>query len=294
MHKELGTKSARTSEVLMWVRIRAVIIEDEPLAAQYLASLLDETYQVAVVGSAAESEGGLQLCADLQPDAVFVDIRLPATDGVSLATRLAMLPRPPLLVFTTGDASRAADAFRLGAVDYLLKPLDPEQVSETVKRLLAQLRPFDNVSSPGVEDQIQAAGSKQTDPLDASNELLPVKDRDRDQIRLLSRREVVALIRQDRRTWVHTVREEFGTYYPLADLVRWLGGHPFLQIARHAVVNLRAIEVITHYGDRLYRVRLRDRAGTEVIASRSGASRIAEVLKKNQPRMDPPSLNPNK
>jgi len=90
------------------------------------------------------------------------------------------------------------------------------------------------------------------------------------------------------------VREEFGTYYPLADLVRWLGGHPFLQIARHAVVNLRAIEVITHYGDRLYRVRLRDRAGTEVIASRSGASRIAEVLKKNQPRMDPPSLNPNK
>lgn len=84
--------------VLMWVRIRAVIIEDEPLAAQYLASLLDETYQVELVGSATESEGGLQLCADLQPDAVFVDIRLPATDGLSLATRLAMLPRAPLLV----------------------------------------------------------------------------------------------------------------------------------------------------------------------------------------------------
>ena len=263
----------------MWVRIRAVIIEDEPLAAQYLTSLLDETYQVEVVGSATESEGGLQLCADLQPDAVFVDIRLPATDGLSLATRLAMLPRPPLLVFTTGDASRAADAFRLGAVDYLLKPLDPEQVSETVKRLLAQLRPFDTVSSPGIKDQIQATGSKDTDSLDASNELLPVKDRDRDQIRLLSRREIVALIRRDRRTWVHAVREEFATYYPLADLTRWLGGHPFIQIARHAVVNLRAIELITHYGDRLYRVRLRDRAGTEVIASRSGASRLAEIIK---------------
>jgi two-component system, LytTR family, response regulator LytT len=263
----------------MWVRIRAVIIEDEPLAAQYLASLLDETCQVEVVGSAAEPEGGLLLCADLQPDAVFVDIRLPATDGVSLATRLAMLPQPPLLVFTTGDATRAADAFRLGAVDYLLKPLDPEQVSETVKRLLAQLRPFDSEPSLATKDQVQAAGSKATDSLDASNELLPVKDRDRDQIRLLSRREVVALIRQDRRTWVHTVREKFATYYPLADLIRWLGGYPFLQIARHAVVNLKAIELITHYGDRLYRVRLRDRAGTEVIASRSGAGRLAEVLK---------------
>jgi DNA-binding LytR/AlgR family response regulator len=263
----------------MWVRIRAVIIEDEPLAAQYLASLLDETYQVEVVGSATESEGGLQLCVDLQPDAVFVDIRLPATDGLTLATRLAMLPQPPLLVFTTGDASRAADAFRLGAVDYLLKPLDPEQISETVKRLLTQLRPFDTVSSSGRKDQIQAAASKDADSLDASNELLAVKDKDRDQIRLLSRREVVALIRQDRRTWVHTVREEFATYYPLADLIRWLGGYPFVQIARHAVVNLKAIELITHYGDRLYRVRLRDRAGTELTASRSGASRLAEILK---------------
>jgi two-component system, LytTR family, response regulator LytT len=263
----------------MWVRIRAVIIEDEPLAAQYLVSLLDETCQVEVVGSATESEGGLQLCADLQPDAAFVDIRLPATDGVSLATRLAMLPRPPLLVFTTGDANRAADAFRLGAVDYLLKPLDPDQVTETVNRLLTHLRPFVTVSYPGVKDQTQATGSKNTDSFDPANELLAVKDKDRDQIRLLSRREIVALIRRERRTWVHTVREEFPTYYPLTDLIGWLGGHPFIQIARHAAVNLRAIESITHYGDRLYRVRLRDRAGTELTASRSGASRLAGILK---------------
>jgi two-component system LytT family response regulator/two-component system response regulator LytT len=190
-----------------------------------------------------------------------------------------MLPQPPLLAFTTGDVSRAAEAFRLGAVDYLLKPLDPEQVTETVNRLLAQLRPFDTVSSPRRKDQIQAAGSKQTDSLDASSELLPVRDMDRDQIRLLSRREVVALIRRVRRTWVHTVREEFATHYPLADLIRWLGGYPFVQIARHAVVNLKAIELVTHYDDRLYRVRLCDRAGTELTASRSGASRLAGVLK---------------
>ena len=78
----------------MWIRIRAVIIEDEPLAAQYLAGLLDDTCQVEVVGTASESEAGLRLCAELRPDAVFVDINLPGKDGVSLATQLSMLPQP--------------------------------------------------------------------------------------------------------------------------------------------------------------------------------------------------------
>ena len=123
----------------MWIRMRAVIVEDEPLAAQYLATLLDDTCQVEVVATAADSEAGLRLCAELRPDAVFLDINLPGKDGISLATRLAMLPQPPLLVFTTGVPGRAADAFRLDAVDYLLKPLDPEQVAEAVNRLLAYL-----------------------------------------------------------------------------------------------------------------------------------------------------------
>jgi len=264
----------------MWIRIRAVIIEDEPLAAQYLAALLDDTCQVEVVGTATESESGLRLCAELRPDAVFLDINLPGRDGVSLATQLAMLPQPPRLVFTTGDAGRATHAFRLDAVDYLLKPLDPEQVTEAVNRLLAHLRPFESGSSPSsgdhanevpTPDKMRFAGM--------ANELLPVKDADRDQIRLLARREVVAVLRRERRTWVHTVREEFATYYPLTDLMRWLSGDPFVQIGRHAVVNLQAIERVTHYGDRLYRVRLRDRVGTEITASRTGAARLAAVLK---------------
>src|SRR6202045_447890 len=120
--------------ILMWIRIRALIIEDEPLAAEYLAALLDDTYQVEVVGTATESETGLRLCAELRPDAVFLDINLPGKDGVSLAMQLAMLPQPPHVVFTTGNPARATDAFRLDAVDYLLKPLDPEQISEAVGR----------------------------------------------------------------------------------------------------------------------------------------------------------------
>jgi DNA-binding LytR/AlgR family response regulator len=264
----------------MWTRIRAVIVEDEPLAAQYLATLLDETCQVEVVGTACEGAAGLALCAELRPDAVFLDIRLPGPDGVALATQLAMLPQPPRVVFTTGHAERAPEAFRLAAVDYLLKPLDPEQIAEAVERLLAHLRPFE--AGPARRANRRVEGVTTPDKLeltDVAGELLPVKDTDRDQVRLLARHEIAAALRRDRRTWVHTVREEFATYYPLADLMRWLGGEPFLHVGRHAVVNLRAIERITHYGDRLYRVRLRDRLGTEITVSRSGAGRLAAVLK---------------
>jgi DNA-binding LytR/AlgR family response regulator len=264
----------------MWTRIRAVIIEDEPLAAQYLATLLDESCQVEVIGTACEGVAGLALCAELRPDAAFVDIQLPGKDGVSLATQLALLPQPPRVVFTTGHAERAPEAFRLAAVDYLLKPLDPEQVAEAVERLLAHLRPFE--AGPSRRANRRVEGVTTPDKLeltDAAGELLPVKDVDRDQVRLLARHEIAAALRRDRRTWVHTVREEFATYYPLADLMRWLGGEPFLQVGRHAVINLRAIERVTHYGDRLYRVRLRDRLGTEITVSRSGAGRLAAVLK---------------
>jgi two-component system, LytTR family, response regulator len=209
----------------------------------------------------------------LRPEAVFLDIKLPGKDGVSLATQLGMLPQPPRLVFTTGSADRAIDAFRLEAVDYLLKPLDPTQVAESVNRLLAYLRPFETGASPGRADQNKDRVAP--DKMRFTGELLPVKDIDRDQIRLLARREITAVLRRNRRTWVHTVREEFATYYPLADLMRWLGGDPFVQIGRHAVVNLRAIEQVTHYGDRLYRVRVRDRASTEITASRTGIAAIA-------------------
>ncbi len=265
----------------MWIRIRAVIVEDEPLAAEYLATLLDDTLQVEVVGTATDTEAALRLCAELRPDAAFLDINLPGKDGVSLATQLAMLPQPPRVVFTTGNPGRATDAFRLDAVDYLLKPLDPEQISEAVGRLLAVLRPFEAEHSRSSEGSEEAPSNKMVFT-GAANELLPVKDIDRDKIRLLARYEIAAILRHDRRTWVHTVREEFATYYPLGDLMSWLGGDPFIQVGRHAVVNLRAIEEINHYGDRLYRLRLRDRTGTQITASRTGAGRLAKILNKQR------------
>jgi DNA-binding LytR/AlgR family response regulator len=259
--------------------IRAVIIEHQSLAAQHLATLLEDTWQVEVVGTATQSATFLHLCAELRPDAVFLDIDLPSDNGGRLAAELNQLELPPRLVFTAGNADRATDAFRLEAVDYLLKPLDPLQVAEAVERLVACLAPFRYRSFPGLGARTCALMPDQMCFTDTINELLPVAGDDRDQIRLLARREVVAVLRRARRTWIHTVLEEFATYYPLADLGQWLGGDSFIQVGRHAVVNLRAIEQVTRCGDRLYRVRLHDRLGSEVTTSRRGAARLTALLK---------------
>jgi len=256
------------------------MIEAEQFAAKHLGALLDETCQFEIVGTATHGETAMRLCRELRPEAVFLDINLPGKDGVSLANQLRTLPQPPRLVFTTSDRDRAVDAFRLEAVDYLLKPLDPIHVLEAVNRLAAVLRPF-KTETLGDHPSSKTRSSTSSKPCTGSTpgELLPVKDADTDKIRLLSRREIVAVLRKGRHTWIHTVREELSTRYPLTLLAQWLGGRPFIQIGRHAIVNEPAIELITQHGDRLYRVQLRDRLGTEITASRKGAARLAALLK---------------
>ena len=256
------------------------MIEAEQFAAKHLGALLDETCRVEIVGTATHGETAMRLCRELQPEAVFLDVNLPGKDGVSLASQLRLLPQPPRLIFTTADRNRAVDAFRLEAIDYLLKPLDPIHVLEAVNRLTAILRPFES-ETLGDPSTSRTRSSKRPKPRPGSTpaELLPVKDVDSDKIRLLSRREVVAVLRKGRHTCIHTVREEFSTRYPLTLLAQWLGGRPFLQVGRHAIVNEMAIELVTHHGDRLYRIQLRDRLGTDITASRKGATRLAALLK---------------
>jgi two-component system response regulator LytT len=264
--------------------IRAVVIEDDLLTAQNLAMMLEDTWQVEVIGTATDSVEGLHLCAQLRPDAVFLDVNL--SSELSLATGLAGLAQPPRLVFTAVNEEHAAGAFRFGAVDFLLKPLDPSQVGEAVNRLLAHLRPLEFRSLLGIADR--RGGMLVPDKMcfaHTAHRLLPVTDIDRDQIRLLTRHEIVAVLRRKRRTWIHTVLEEFPTYYSLTELLDWLGGDPFLEVGRHAVVNLRAVERIIYCGDRLYRLKLRDRVGTEIMTSPGGATRLTAVLKTQNPKL---------
>lgn len=252
--------------------IRAVVVEDEPLARRYLVSLLAGTGRVEVVGQAGDGWAGLQLCRDLAPDAAFVDIRIPGPDGLSLAGRLMALPRPPMVVFVTSYAGHAVDAFRVEAVDYLLKPLEAERVREAVSRLEHRLA--------------QARGREPEGAAAPSGDRLPIRRAGDDVVRLLPRGEIMAAVRRSRRTWVHAADEEFATYYPVAALARWLGGPPFLRVARDAIVNMEAVAEVVRLGDRQYRLRLADRARTVVEVSRSGAAALHAYLQGPERRGD--------
>jgi DNA-binding LytR/AlgR family response regulator len=249
--------------------IRAVVVEDEPLARRYLCTLLEETGKVEVVGEADDGRAGLRLCAERAPDAAFLDIRIPGPDGLSLAGRLLTLARPPLVVFVTGFSGHAVDAFRVEAVDYLLKPIEFGAVLETVRRLEHRL---DGRGAVSAESAADALGDR-----------LVVKDASDGSVKLLPRGDIVAALRRRRRTWIHTAAEEFPTYYPLATLARWLGGSPFLQISRDAIVNMTVVTEITRVGDRRYELRLLDRARTVAEASRTGAALLADYLRSGRP-----------
>lgn len=112
--------------------IRALIVDDERLARDELRRLLGAHADVEVVGEADSAAQALQQVVALSPDVAFLDVRMPQTDGLTLAAELAGRTR---FVFCTAYDSFAIDAFGLNAVDYLVKPVAPERLADTLTRL---------------------------------------------------------------------------------------------------------------------------------------------------------------
>jgi two-component system LytT family response regulator len=117
--------------------LRVILVDDEPLARQGLREMLGDIDGVEVVGDAASVKEATPLIATLKPDALFLDIMMPGSDGFSLLA--AMESRPPV-VFVTAHAEYAVKAFDFDAVDYLLKPVRPARLGVAVKRLLSEPR----------------------------------------------------------------------------------------------------------------------------------------------------------
>jgi two-component system LytT family response regulator len=115
--------------------VRVLIVDDEPLARSALRRLLATHKQVEIVGEADSAEGALSAIAATHPDLVLLDIELGGPDGFDL---LARLETPPAVVFVTAYAERAVEAFAIDAADYLLKPVDPERLAESLARVARQ------------------------------------------------------------------------------------------------------------------------------------------------------------
>lgn len=116
--------------------MRVLIVDDEAPARMRLRRLLGELPQVEVVGEASDGAMALQLAAQLGPDALFLDVQMPEVSGLDVA---ASLPDPrPVVVFVTAFDHYALQAFEADAIDYLLKPVEPERLARAVAKLLAR------------------------------------------------------------------------------------------------------------------------------------------------------------
>jgi two-component system, LytTR family, response regulator len=118
--------------------VRVLVADDEPIIRRGLRRMLGRQHDLTVVGEAATGRQAVAAIQELQPDAVFLDVQMPAGDGFWVAREVGAA-RMPLVVFVTAHDQYAVGAFGIDAVDYLLKPLDPERLAESVDRLRARL-----------------------------------------------------------------------------------------------------------------------------------------------------------
>jgi DNA-binding LytR/AlgR family response regulator len=205
---------------------------------------------VGSVLTAGDATQALRVLRDTEVDVVFLDIRMPGLDGLELARVLRRFARPPAVVFVTAHDDRAVDAFDLGAVDYLLKPVRPDRLAETLRRVLA-------VRTAAVPSRTAAnAAPRVAPPRAPADEVIPVELAGR--TRMVPRSAVRWVEAQGDYARLHTADGSHLVRVPLAVLEERWADAGFVRIHRSYLVALRLINELrlTQGG---YVVRIGDR-----------------------------------
>ena len=220
------------------LRLKVLIVDDEPPARERLRGLLDEIGDVEVVGEAATGADALKDTHDLAPDVVLLDVRMPGMGGLEVARHLNVLDEPPAVIFTTAYDQYAVEAFEAQAVGYLLKPVRKEQLAAALARAgrltRAQLQ------------RLAAAGARRSH----------IAARRRDGLRLIPVEEVQYFLADQKYTTVRHV----GGEDLIEDSLRLLEsefGAAFVRVHRNALVAVKYLERIERSAEGQYFVRLR-------------------------------------
>lgn len=138
--------------------LRAVLVDNEKLALSLLEIVLSECGQVEVVGQFTKTSKFLEEIKSLKPDVAFLDIEMPGISGIELAMKICEIDDEIDIVFVTAYDHYALDAFRVNAIDYILKPVNMEAISRTVERLIKRGRRKVNIKEAGLITKVKAFG----------------------------------------------------------------------------------------------------------------------------------------
>jgi len=235
------------------MKLKTLIVDDEPPARARLASLLAEIDDVQVVGEGASGREALELTMDLSPDVVLIDVRMPDMDGLEAAQRIARMSEPPAVIFTTAYDEYAVNAFEAQAAGYLLKPIRKD-------KLLAAIAACRRLTRP----QRARAESATAAPAPRRGHV-PV--RRRDGIKLIPLAEIRCFVADQKYTTVHHEGGEDLIEESLRLLEEEFAGS-YVRIHRSALVSVAHLERIERDPDGQYFVRLRGHAARLAVSRR--------------------------
>jgi two-component system LytT family response regulator/two-component system response regulator LytT len=268
--------------------IKALVVDDEQLAREELCYLLEQAGGVTVMAQAANGVDALALIEAHEPDLVFLDVQMPGLNGFEVARRV--LERPDAataaeIVFVTAFDQYAIDAFQVDAVDYLLKPVDPERLEQAVQRARRRLaargapRPEDEaavdrpLANAELERLVKRIAQGQGRP-----ERLAVKVGER--FLLVDAAEVIfATLADEVVTVAATGFTGTSNYRTLDDLQAQLDPGTFWRVHRAYLVNINKIKEIVPWFSRNYILKMSDGKSTEIPVSRSQTKRLREYLR---------------
>jgi two-component system LytT family response regulator len=248
--------------------IRALIVEDEPLARQTIKDFLQGEDWLNVVGEAADGDHAVILIDDLRPDLVFLDVRMPGLTGLQV---LENIKHDPAVVFTTAYDDHAVTAFELEALDYILKPFGRERFRQMLTRVKLRLADSARENEPSVGERAQQAlKAKPTEYLlrlfvrDRRGRVLPVRVA-----------EITRLIGADDYVELHVGKTPYLVKVTLNEFEERLDPKHFRRIHRSTIVNLDHVVSCRPIERRLC-LKLSD--GTEVVASRAGSRNLRDLF----------------
>lgn len=241
--------------------MRAIIVEDEELARQELAYLIEAHSGISI---AAQFEDGLDALKFLQSDRVdviFLDINIPSIDGVLLAQNISRFSVKPYIVFITAYKEHAAEAFEIEAFDYILKPY-----SET--RIQAMLHKLE-----GAFAARERQGEEERNPV--SDKVNLWKD---EKIIVVNADDIYYASAQEKSTIVMTKGEEYNMALSISDFYQRLPQERFFRCHRSYIVNLSKIKEIIPWFNNTYLLRLHD-LDFEVPVSRSKVKEFRQIMR---------------
>lgn len=225
--------------------IRVVIVDDEELALNLLASILADIEGIDLVAECRNGREAVEAVSKYNPDVMFLDIQMPEMNGFDVIAAIQgdILP---LVIFTTAYAEYAVNAFKIQAVDYVLKPLTEENITESISRARAILQTNRIVrTKPELLDVLQAVSEKVKSNM-AGQKPSTLIVREMDRISLLDPENIDWVEAAGDYVCIHIMGETRIIRTTLKAIEAELQGLNFQRIHRSTLVNMRKIkEIIT-------------------------------------------------